>query len=84
MWQIISEKPAPEVEFQQILAKARNKPLVLQKECPTLGLMDIGPYNIKSMVWNHLYGLVSSLLCNTPAVDDCCVFWKAPPSKFIS
>ena len=68
MWQIISEKPATEIEFQQILAKARKKPLVLQEECPTMGLMDIGPFNINNLAWNHLYGLVSSLLCNTPAI----------------
>ena len=68
-WHAISEKPAPEKEFQQALAKARGKPLALQEDCPTLGLLDIGRYDItQNLTWIALYAYVSNLLCNTSAI----------------
>ena len=68
MWNVISEAPASDPAFQKLLRIARKKPPALIETCPTLGILDTGAYDVKSVLWQNIYGLASSLLCNTHAL----------------
>ena len=68
MWNVISEAPASDPAFQKLLRIARKKPNALKETCPTLGILDTGAYDVKSVLWQNIYGLASSLLCNTHAL----------------
>ena len=68
MWNVLSSAPAPDSMFQESLATARKKPLALAKQCPKLGLLDTGPYDVRSVLWQKIYGFASSILGNTDAM----------------
>ena len=83
VWNVISEAPAPDDDFQKLLRLARKKPRALQKECPTLELLDTGPYNVKSFLWQNIYGLASTHLVNTHALSRGAVGVKVKRYRFI-
>jgi len=68
MWNVLSSAFAPDKHFQSLLASARNKPLALAIQCPTLCLLDTGPYYVDSVLWQKIYGFASSILSNTQAM----------------
>ena len=83
VWSVISEGIAPDKAFQRLLRIARKKPRALPKDCPTLELLDTGPYNVKSILWQNIYGLASTHLVNTHALTRGAVGVKVKRYRFI-
>ena len=83
VWSVISEDAAPDETFRTLLGIARKKSRALPIECPTLELLDTGPYNVKSILWQNIYGLASTHLVNRHALTRGAVGVKVKRYRFI-